>query len=107
MEALLEVLLNLDNDLVGTGFDDDYVKMLQEMIAGAPDLDELEDEAGGPPTDEDFMGRVVLTLDPNTAQQWQAAVRQAFQAAFASGYVAVGFTRQDPSHPKYLLELSA
>jgi len=32
------------------------------------------------------------------------ALRQAFQAAYANGYVAVGFTRQDPSHPRYLLE---
>jgi predicted GNAT superfamily acetyltransferase len=44
---------------------------------------------------------------PNAAQAWQAAVRQAFQAAFARGYVAVGFTREDPSHPKYVLELRA
>jgi predicted GNAT superfamily acetyltransferase len=44
---------------------------------------------------------------PNAAQEWQAAVRQAFRDAFANGYVAVGFTRQDPSHPKYVLEHSA
>jgi len=40
----------------------------------------------------------------SAAQNWQVALRQAFQAAYANGYVAVGFTRQDPSHPRYLLE---
>jgi predicted GNAT superfamily acetyltransferase len=36
--------------------------------------------------------------------EWQTAVRQAFQSAFAAGYVAVGFSRADPAHPRYLLE---
>ena len=45
--------------------------------------------------------------DPTPPSEWQTAVRQAFQAAFTNGYVAVGFTRQDPSHPKYVLERSA
>jgi predicted GNAT superfamily acetyltransferase len=35
---------------------------------------------------------------------WQTAVRGAFQTAFAAGYVAVGFSRADPDHPRYLLE---
>jgi predicted GNAT superfamily acetyltransferase len=38
------------------------------------------------------------------ARNWQAALRQALEVAFGNGFVAVGFTRQDPSHPKYLLE---
>jgi len=41
----------------------------------------------------------------SVAHQWQAAVRAAFQSAFAAGYVSVGFTRADPSRPRYLLEL--
>jgi predicted GNAT superfamily acetyltransferase len=40
----------------------------------------------------------------SAARDWQSALRQAFEAAFASGFVAVGFTRQDPTHPKYVLE---
>ena len=35
---------------------------------------------------------------------WQTAVREAFQSAFSAGYVAVGFSRTDPAHPRYLLE---
>jgi len=50
------------------------------------------------------LSRVKASGRPSAARDWQSAVRQAFQAAFASGYVAVGFTRQDPSHPKYVLE---
>jgi predicted GNAT superfamily acetyltransferase len=42
----------------------------------------------------------------NAAHDWQVAIRQAFGAAFSNGYVAVGFTREEPSHPRYLLERS-
>jgi predicted GNAT superfamily acetyltransferase len=41
---------------------------------------------------------------PGTAQEWQQAVRDAFQAAFAAGFVAVGFSRAEPDRPRYLLE---
>jgi predicted GNAT superfamily acetyltransferase len=41
---------------------------------------------------------------PGAAQQWQLAVRETFLAAFAAGFVAVGFTRADRDHPRYLLE---
>jgi predicted GNAT superfamily acetyltransferase len=38
------------------------------------------------------------------ARAWQRAVRQAFQTAFGAGFVAVGFSRAEPSRPRYLLE---
>jgi predicted GNAT superfamily acetyltransferase len=41
---------------------------------------------------------------PNAAPEWQSALRQAFQAAFADGFVAVGFDRSQPGRPRYLLE---
>jgi len=41
---------------------------------------------------------------PNAAQAWQQAVREALQAAFGRGFVAVGFSRADPKRPRYLLE---
>jgi predicted GNAT superfamily acetyltransferase len=44
---------------------------------------------------------------PDLALAWQLAVRQAFQSAFAAGYVAVGFSRAEPSAPRYLLERRA
>jgi predicted GNAT superfamily acetyltransferase len=40
----------------------------------------------------------------NAAREWQTALREAFQSAFASGFVAVGFTRANPARPAYLLE---
>ena len=40
----------------------------------------------------------------NPGQEWQKALRQAFQTAFAAGFVAMGFSRADPSRPRYLLE---
>jgi predicted GNAT superfamily acetyltransferase len=44
---------------------------------------------------------------PNAAREWQLAVRETFQAAFAAGLVAVGFSRADPHQPCYLLERTA
>jgi len=40
----------------------------------------------------------------STAREWQIALRETFQAAFAAGFVAVGFSRADPDQPCYLLE---
>jgi predicted GNAT superfamily acetyltransferase len=45
-----------------------------------------------------------LRSGPNLVDAWQQALRQAFRSAFAAGFQAVGFTRSDPSHPRYLLE---
>jgi predicted GNAT superfamily acetyltransferase len=44
---------------------------------------------------------------PGAAREWQLALRDAFQAAFAAGFVAIGFSRADPYQPCYLLERSA
>jgi predicted GNAT superfamily acetyltransferase len=52
------------------------------------------------------LSRLKSSGSPDAALAWQVAVRQAFGAAFADGFVAVGFTREDPSHPRYLLERS-
>ncbi len=41
---------------------------------------------------------------PSVAQEWQQAVRETLQAAFAAGFVAVGFSRAEPKRPRYLLE---
>jgi ParB-like chromosome segregation protein Spo0J len=70
LEQLLEVLQNLDGDLAGTGFDDEYIRMLEEQISGPPSLDDLEDEAGeGSPSD--FYRRLTLTLDPRLVTAWE------------------------------------
>jgi predicted GNAT superfamily acetyltransferase len=44
-----------------------------------------------------------VKVEPALARAWQQHVRAAFQAAFAAGFVAVGFTRADPTRPRYLL----
>jgi hypothetical protein len=70
MDVLLDVLTNLNGDLTGTGFDEKYLEMLEEMVAGAPPLDDLEKEAGGAPTDEDFMSRLLLVVEKPLMQRW-------------------------------------
>jgi predicted GNAT superfamily acetyltransferase len=47
----------------------------------------------------------VKTYGPmDAARDWQVGVRRALQAAFSAGFVAVGFSRVDGNHPRYLLE---
>ncbi len=43
----------------------------------------------------------------SAAREWQNALRETFQAAFAAGFVAVGFSRAEPDQPCYLLERTA
>jgi len=43
----------------------------------------------------------------SAASEWQSALRETFQAAFATGFVAVGFSRAEPDQPCYLLERTA
>jgi predicted GNAT superfamily acetyltransferase len=66
-----------------------------------PGLDHLALEI--PPSIVEVKSRASLSL----AQEWQLTVRQAFQVAFAAGFVAVGFARAEPSRPRYLLERGA
>ena len=54
-----------------------------------------------PPRLNDVRNRGARAID-----EWQAGVREAFQSAFGAGFVAVGFSRADPEHPRYLLERS-
>jgi predicted GNAT superfamily acetyltransferase len=53
-----------------------------------------------PPRIADLKAR----RNPNEARDWQLVLRNAFQKAFEEGFVAVGFTRQDPTRPRYMLE---
>lgn len=41
---------------------------------------------------------------PAAARAWQMAVRSAFENAFDQGFRAVGFSRENPAQPRYLLE---
>jgi predicted GNAT superfamily acetyltransferase len=50
------------------------------------------------------MSRLKTSSRGNAARDWQVALRTAFASAFAKGYVAVGFTRENPFHPRYVLE---
>lgn len=70
LDLLLAALERVDaSDFVGTGFDEDYVKMLQEAAGGPPSLDDLEDEAG-PPLEDDYHTKIVMVLQPEVANQW-------------------------------------
>lgn len=72
VDLLLAALENMgDADFFGTGFDDEYVKALQEAADGPPSLDDLEDEAGDPQED-DYHTKIVMVVNPDVAQLWIA-----------------------------------
>lgn len=69
-DTLYELLTTLENpDLDGTGYDDDYMTMLSELVSGPPSLDDLADEVGDP-QDDDSNTRVGLSLEPEVAKLW-------------------------------------
>lgn len=70
LDLLLDALKDLEGDYLATGYDDDYVKMLMEATAGAPTLEELEEEIG-PAKKDEYWRRVSLTMDPTTATRWE------------------------------------
>lgn len=69
-EALQELIEDLP-DLSGTGYDQDYLAMLADMVGGPPSLDDLADEVGDPLHD-DAHSTVRLSLDPDVARSWAA-----------------------------------
>ena len=69
---LLKNLEQLGDDIVGTGFDADYITMLEEAVAGPPSLDDLFEDAHEEPADkQDFYRRLTLALDPKLITRWE------------------------------------
>lgn len=64
-------LLSGVTDLEGTGYDQDYMDMLAELVAGPPSLDTLADEHGEP-KDGDANDSVRLRLAPDVSRRWTA-----------------------------------
>lgn len=73
LDLLLQNLEELADDIAGTGFDLEYVKMLEEAVSGPPEIEELEDEANETAASpEDFYRRLTLLVDPKDATRWEA-----------------------------------
>jgi site-specific DNA-methyltransferase (adenine-specific) len=87
LDLLLKNLEQLGEDISGTGFDEDYVRMLEEAVSGPPNLDDLADEADETPSKpEDFYRRLTILIDPRFATKWEA-IRKLYQddnTAFAA-----------------------
>ena len=73
IDMLLHNLEILEGDISGTGFDEDYIRMLEEAIKGPPELDDLMDEvneiAAKP---EDFYRRLTIMVEPKDATRWES-----------------------------------
>lgn len=73
LDLLLKNLEELGDDIAGTGFDNDYIRMLEEAVSGPPDLEELIEEADETQSKpEDFYKRITITVDPRLATKWEA-----------------------------------
>lgn len=87
LDLLLKNLEELGNDIAGTGFDEDYIRMLEEAVSGPPDLDDLFEEADETLSKpEDFYKRLTITVDPRLATKWES-LRKMYEddnSAFAS-----------------------
>lgn len=87
---LVELLKGMDGDLSGTGYADDDLELLQELVADAPTLDDLEDEFGEP-EDDDFWITLRFRVPPVVSEQWQDWARaydspeEAFEALLDKG----------------------
>ena len=68
-QALADLLSSLP-DLEGTGYSDDDLEMLNDILDAAPSLDELEDKYGEP-EEEDTWATVRLLVPPSVADQWK------------------------------------
>ncbi|WP_306358777.1 MULTISPECIES: transcriptional regulator [unclassified Nocardia] len=68
-ELLLDILRELD-DLAGTGYDDVALAALEDIVAGAPDLDDLADELG-PDEPDDHATLSLKQIDPHTRRLWE------------------------------------
>ena len=97
LDLLLKNLEELGDDIAGTGFDEDYIRMLEEAVSGPPDLDELIEEADDTESKpEDFFKRITITIDPRLATKWEA-LRKMYDddnSAFAS---LLGTPEETPS----------
>ena len=87
LDLLLKNLSELDGDIIGTGFDDDYISMLEEAVSGPPEIDDMFEEAEeAPAKPEDFHRRLTILLDPRFITRWEA-IRKMYDTdnqAFAS-----------------------
>jgi ParB-like chromosome segregation protein Spo0J len=69
LELLLKNLEDLAGDLEGTGFDADYVKLLEDAVSGVGEKEQPEEPGEG-----DGLGlkRISLLLDTRLADHWEA-----------------------------------
>lgn len=66
---LLELLGDLD-ELDGTGYEPNDLQALEDLLEGAPSLEDLEKEVGEP-TEADNYTIVRLAVDPAIGKQWE------------------------------------
>lgn len=69
LDILLKDLEELEGDLVGIGFDDDYIKMLEEAVNGPVESEDSDQEPGGGGGN---CQKLSLVVESRLAEQWDA-----------------------------------
>lgn len=68
LDILLKDLEDLEGDFIGTGFDDEYVKLLESAVSGVDEPDDDEPEE----SDRSGMQKLTLAVTGSLAAQWEA-----------------------------------
>jgi site-specific DNA-methyltransferase (adenine-specific) len=72
LDLLLKNLEILDGDLAGTGYDDEYVRLLEDALAASgEDADDEDFGAGGGGGGGDLLKRVSLVVEARLADRWE------------------------------------
>lgn len=82
LDILFKDLEDLDGDFIGTGYDEEYVKLLEAAITPAPEADE-EPQGGAGETHR----RISLVVEAPLADQWEAHRKLFSDDTSAFGYL--------------------
>lgn len=87
-ELLLKNLEDLNGDFEGTGFDGEYLQLLQDAVIGPPEPERGDGTGGG---DGDYK-QISITVDSRLAAQWTA-----HRKLFPSDDTAFAYLFGDPA----------
>lgn len=86
LDMLFKDLDELD-DLLGTGFDDQFLKDLEAAISGPQDSGDEEEDGDSDPPDTTVYTRLSLVVEAPLAKQWEAHRKMFPDDSAAFGYL--------------------
>ncbi len=96
LQLLMEALTQLE-DQTGTGFDPEYIAMLEDAVIGPPEPEDFEpgdNDGDGGGEGEGFYRRITLLLDRRVADRW-TAIRKLYSDDSAALATLLGTEKMD------------